>query len=208
MCYDKESSLSSWVVANVIAIYLFSRNKNYDRWNAGFIAVFTTIQLLEAGIWWSIDQKSPNYSNELLTKFILLVLLLQPVAQSYLGAKLTRSTTLYYIALACFGVLVWTLFFRMGTSSPGQFSSSKGPGGHLVWSDSKTNNFLGGWGITLLYLVGLFAPLFFAKNYKGLPLVIVGLATAFYSTVIAQPGEFGSLWCYYGVIYSLVALAV
>jgi len=220
MCYSTESSLSAWVIANAIALYLFYRNRRYDRWNAGFIAVFTTIQLLEAGIWLTMeDSVSPvdNPSNELLTKMILLVLLMQPLSQAYLGAKATNASLLYYLSFIYLGVFLWALFFRVGTANPGEFYSSKGPQGHLVWHDSKSEansgSFLGGdgnfsWLVGALYLSGLFIPLLFAKDYQGLPLLAIGGGTAVYSLFIAKSGEFASLWCYYAVLYAIVAVFV
>lgn len=219
MCYNTESSLYAWIIANAIAIYLYNRNQRYDRWNSIFIAVFTTIQLLETGLWWTIDESaSPqdNPSNELLTKMILLVLLLQPLSQTYLGAKATGSNVLHYLSFVYIGIFMYTLF-RVGKSSPGEFYTSKNSRGHLEWHDTKVEakdkSFVGGgsnlgWLVSSLYLFGLFFPLLFAEKYRGLPLFVTGVGTAFYSMFISKSGEFASLWCYYAVLYAIVAVFV
>lgn len=218
MCYSVESSLSAWAIANTISIYLYQRNRRYDRWNAGFISTFTTIQLLEAGLWKSMDKESKEM-NDLLTRLVLLVLLLQPLSQTYLGAKYTGSETLYCLSFIFLGVFIWGLI-RVGKSKPGQFSTKKGPGGHLVWTDSGSSgiskssgtSFLGGdTGLIIpgLYFTGLFVPLLFAKDYRGVPLLATGIITALYSMYYAGGGEeFSSLWCFYAVIYAAVAVYI
>lgn len=212
MCYDIKSSLTAWVVANGLALYLFTRNKNYDRWNAGFIAVFSTVQLLEAGIWWTgpveKDSPTPSVSNELLTKMILLILMLQPLTQSYLGAVATQESFLYVLSFIYLGILLWVLVFRLGTARPGQFYTTQGKRGHLVWVDKQESSFIGGWGIGTLYLAGLFVPLLFAKEKRGLPLILVGGGTAAFSLFLGVGEEFSSLWCYYAVLYALAAVFV
>lgn len=212
MCYSFEASLSAWILANSISIYLFYRNNNYDRWNAGFITAFSTIQLLEAGLWWNYN----GQTNELLTKIILLILMLQPLVQTYLGYKYTQAEFLKYLSFVYVGIMLWSLY-RIGSSSSGEFYSASNSQNHLVWHDTKAErehgNFVGGippmnWIVPMLYLVGLFVPLLFTKEYRGLPLVMVGGATALYSIFLAKGQEWGSLWCFYAIIYAIVAIFV
>lgn len=214
MCYSLEASLSAWLIANSLAIYLFYRNRNYDRWNAGFVCVFSTIQLLEAGLWWTYG--TSKGSNSLLTKMILLCLMLQPLAQSYLGYRYTSSEFLKYLSFVYLGVMLWSLY-RIGSSSSKDFYSKTNSQSHLVWHDagaeSKGGNFVGGvspmrWIVPTLYLFGLFVPLFFAKHNRGIPLLFVGGATALYSIFLAKGEEWGSLWCFYAVIYAIIAVFV
>lgn len=206
MCYDTQSSIKAWIIANSLALFLYFRNRNYDRWNAGFIAVFSSIQLMEAGIWSSMPDNKK--SNEMYTKLILLILLLQPLAQTSLGAYYTKEIVLQYISFILLGILIWGLV-RVFTAPKGSFISTKGEKGHLVWNDKNEEGFfMGNWFIVSMYFIGLFLPLVFAKEKKGLPLLLTGISTAIYSLMIAGKGEFSSLWCYYAVIYSVVALVV
>ena len=216
MCYSVESSLSAWIVANSISFYLFTRNRRYDRWNAGFVTVFTTIQLLEAGVWKSLKTGSAK-NNELFTKLILMILVLQPTAQTVLGAKFTGKEILWYMSMLYIAIVIYTLFRITSTSE--KFYSTKGPRGHLVWHTSNdkgqvTNSpgkFLGGkyaLGIGIAYILGLFIPLFFMKDHRGIPLILTGLGTAYVSTYFSSTGEFSSMWCYFAVLYAIVALFV
>jgi hypothetical protein len=212
MCFNYEASFLAWTLSYSIAYYLYNRNRNYDRWNAGFIIAFTTIQLLEAGLWYSITyrkEQTPFNPNDLLTRLILIALLSQPLIQSYMGAKYTQSTLLSLLCFVFLGMLIWG-FWRIAKSKPGQFSSAPGPKGHLVWSDSAENRhaFLGNKLVVGLYLMGLFLPLLFMNNYKGYILIAVGITTAVASMLFADPREFGSYWCFTSVAYAIVAIFI
>jgi hypothetical protein len=206
MCFDSKSSLLAFTLAYSISWYLFERDKNYDRWIAGFIIVFSSIQLLEAGLWKTMENPGSHSAaiNDLLTRLILVFLLLQPLMQSYLGYKYTKSSILGCMSILFLGILMWG-FYRIYTSAPGQFNSTIGDKGHLVWSDALSpGSFLGAVGI--LYMIGLFLPPFFMKDGSGWPLILIGALTALYSFWMTRNKEFGSLWCFTAVAISLVAI--
>lgn len=210
MCFDKDSSLLAWTLSYTIAWYLFNRNKNFDRWNAGFIIAFATIQVLEAGLWANNDDgKNPDI-NGVLTKLILLTLVFQPFFQTYLGYKYTKSNLLKMMTFIYVGIIMWTLM-RLWKSKQGQFSSAPGPNGHMVWTDSaKPNDFLGGKMIGLLYFIGLFLPLLYMTGYggRGAFLIAIGVITAIYSMIFAGGKEFSSYWCFSAVAYSIASIFV
>jgi hypothetical protein len=209
MCYDIESSISAWIISNCIAIYLYYRNRRYDRFNSAFIISFSTIQLLEAGLWWSQKKGLPSNTNEMLTKLVLLVLLSQPLVQSYFGYKYTKENLLKYMCVVYFAMIVWGLY-RVMSAKKGSFYTKPNSQQHLVWYDSSSISFLGGnlpqYLIPSLYLGGLFIPLLFQKDNRGLPLIAVGVGSIAISLSMGDSESFSSLWCFYAVLYSLVAL--
>ena len=173
MCFDSRSSLLAFTLSYTIAWYLFERNQNYDRWLAGFILVFSSIQLLEGGLWKVMENKGDHTEalNDLLTRLILIFLLMQPLIQSYLGYKYTGSQILGVMSIVFLCMLIYG-FYRVWQSKPGQFNSYVGNKGHLVWEDKDSpNSFLGATGV--LYMLGLFIPLFFMKDGKGWPIVAI-----------------------------------
>lgn len=200
MCFDTQSSLLAWSISYSISIYLYIRNKRYDRWNAAFIMTLATIQLLEAGIWYSIDSGRPDL-NRVVTGMLILVLLLQPIIQSGMGYVYTKSTVLAFLAIVLLGVLLWKLLTIRGED----YHSSPGPGGHLIW-ESSSGSALGPAPVVILYLVGLFLPLMYMSYSVGIPLILTGAITAMLSMWATHSGEFSSYWCYTTVIYALVAL--
>lgn len=211
MCFSTQSSFLAWTLSYSIAIYLYLRNQNYDRWNAAFIISFSSIQLIEAGIWSTIDE-SPSNINSLLTCMILLVLLSQPLVQTYMGYKNVENASskkTLYIASILFIILFGIGLYRVSKNGS-SFSSTVGPNGHLIWNDPSSSNssFLGSGLIISLYLLGLFIPLLFMKEYRGIPLLVIGLITFFYNLKYSGTNEFGSMWCFSAVAYSMVALFV
>ena len=203
MCFNTTSSLTAWLFANTIAVYLFLRNQNYDRWNAIFIFTFTLIQLLEAGIWRNLD----NYWNSYLTATILIAILVQPLVQSYLGYKYTGAYPLLILTILLSIILVISIL-RIIFSNISHFITYVGKNGHLVWTDSTNPIFIGNNIILIIYLIGLLVPLLFMEQYKGWPLLIVAIITALWSWYNSKNNEFSSLWCYTAIIYSLVALFI
>lgn len=210
MCFDMQSSLLAWTLAYTISIFLYYRNQNYDRWNAAFIISFATIQFLEAGLWLGIEAPSPSESksgiNDLLTRLVLLTLMTQPLVQNYMGYVSTKEPILKLTSFVFLGTLIWT-GWRLWRSEPGQFSTAPGPNGHLVWSDSKSPVFLGGI-MGMIYVAGLFIPLFFMNEWKGATLIAIGVITAILSLLFTSKGEFASYWCYAAVLYAIAALFV
>jgi hypothetical protein len=203
MCFDADSSILAWTISYAAAYYLFYRNRRYDRWNAAFIIVFSTIQILEAGVWSTKNQDI----NELLTKLILLALLLQPLAQTYFGYRYTSSNILFVGTIVFFVLLCWGLW-QVYSKPDGTFNTTVGQNGHLSWNNGTSKNFFGSGTVLALYLLGIMVPLLFMKDMAGLPLLAIGILTALYSGIVSHPKEFGSYWCYTAVAYSLVALFV
>ncbi len=202
MCFDTETSLLAWSLSYSIAFFLYFRNRGYDRWNAAFIISFATIQLLEAGLWSNLE--NPDI-NSLFTRLVLLVLLTQPLVQTFMGYKSTKSELLFYSSIVFCIILIYGLY----RITQGTFTSTIGPNGHLVWTSSEyPSNFLGPSWVTILYLLGLMVPLLFMKEYRGIPLLLVGLGTFAYNLKYSSSGEFGSMWCFSAVIYSILALFV
>lgn len=204
MCFDPNSSLLAWVISYSIAYYLFYRNRRYDRWNAAFILAFSLIQLLEAGLWTTIYDNNAQM-NDLLTRLVFIALLIQPFVQSYMGATYTSSQMLYVLAFIYFLLIIYGLY-SIGASKPGQYNTTVGQNGHLVWNNGNGGLFNGWTGI--LYLLGLFVPLFFMDKSAWIPLVTVAAITAAWSLYSSSTSEASSMWCMAAVAYSIVALFV
>jgi hypothetical protein len=215
MCFDTTSSLTAWSISILISIYLFYRGKRYDRWNAAFITSFSTIQLLEAGLWKTIryDKVIDTKTNELLTKGILLTLLSQPLVQTAMASfnisdnQRFGKTILHILSFVLLGILFYGIF-RVGDGD-NSFKSEVGKKGHLMWQSynkGKKTNFLGGWWVGALYLIGLFLPMFFMEG--SIALLLIGVMTFITSLIYARGEEFGSFWCFTAVAYSFAALFV
>lgn len=191
---NKEVSIGAWIVSLVIGYILYVRNRLYDRWNAIFLVTFTTIQLIEGGLWFSVETGNTQ-ANRTLTKFVIVALFAQPLVQTYFGYLYTGSVVLYYFSFVFLGLFLWAIYLvltrDMGISQPGK-------SGYLVWGSLSK---IPPW-VLIVYITGLFLPLIIAKSWS---LFIVGVITAFFSWLV-NAEAFASLWCLTSCAYGVVAL--
>ena len=217
MCYSTQSSLTAWIVSVVICFYLWIRNNNFDRWNAGFIFCFSIIQLWEACIWYN-KTNEPNLLNadlnsELFVKLILISLFVQPLLATYYAYHATGSQILKIMT----GVYVFLLLYAIYRVFTEHFHASIGTNGHLVWnsglrdeSGSSTDpDFINGNGtypfVGTLYLIGMcLGFLWFLPDL--LPTLITVIVTALWAFANSSTREFGSYWCHVAVGYAFIAL--
>lgn len=139
---------------------------------------------------------------------IVVGLTAQPLVQSIGGFVVTRADVLWYLSWVLLGFFLYCVL-RVTTAGPGKSYSTVGPNGHLQWHTPFGGDqgiFPKGYGI--LYAIGLFVPLLFMKAGAGLVLLAVGIGTAIYSLLRAKGKEFGSMWCFTAVLYSLAAILV
>jgi hypothetical protein len=224
--------------SNIIALYLYSRNKLYDRWLASFIFVFSLVQLGEFFLWTS--QRSNDgkpatitnfsYSNNTITRFIFLALMLQPLVQCY-GAflsyhdknKIVKNiltvAVIFYIFL-----FLYSIWFSIRNGQ--NMHTSVGESGHLEWNNQYTpdtvtifnkkvtvdpkpcSGLICGF-VAVAYLIGIIAPLFIMGK-KGIFLLVAGLIGICVSLYMARksPASFGSMFCFFAIIYSMAGLLI
>lgn len=225
MCFNAPSSLTVFVIAIAIAITLWVRNKGYDRWNAMFVAVLSLIQLLEAGIWlWGKPASGGNNTNKILTVLIMVALLSQTVVQTFAGWKYSKSKHsfhLFHLMIIYIMVIGIQLVINYPYTS---FGSTVGKSGRLEWGGQHDGAGVLG-GAAPLYLAGIALPLLYMgyiKNGKPqptdapfwptttpIPLLAVAIITAGIAFAITGlNGGFSSMWCFLGIGYGLVALAM
>lgn len=211
MCFSVESSIAAWLVSIAAAVILVNKGKKTDdyftrEWLPAFIVAFSTIQLLEAGLWSSLDSQS---INEILTKLIFLTLLAQPLTQNYMGSRdpnmgETQAQILRIMTFIFIGIMIWGIW-KVSSSN---FSSYVGSNGRLEWN-LQENSFP-----SILYLIGIVLPLFFVRPIeRSLPLIVAGIATFIFSWYQTKNSNgktegFGSFWCFTAIAFSLTALFV
>jgi len=203
MCFSTESSLIAWVISVVIAIYLWKRNRNYDRWNSAFILSFSTVQLCEAGLW---NQNPPSSTprTHIWLSILLVALYSQPLVQTFCAWRHSGDQILKIMTLIYTIILVIMLYRTMTEN----FYTTVGPNGHLVWNSRRRPFLTGGcYLIGILYLIGVFLGLLWVVP-QSMPLIAIGFFTLVWSMSQAPGGEFGSFWCFTAVAYSVAAIFV
>lgn len=77
MCYNKETSIITYIIGSSISLYLFLIGDKYDKNIALFFLTFIQIQLVEFFMW---TNQNCNIYNKLATIFGHIVLVLQPLS--------------------------------------------------------------------------------------------------------------------------------
>src|SRR6266853_6074073 len=152
MCYDYKFSIIVWLVVSGTSIYILLNLVIYYNWIPLFILTYSQIQVSEAILWSSLDNKDVN---GYVTAIIPYLLLMQPLVNSYVGYKNTNEIILYYMAVMyTFLILYYALLTKHS-----KYETTIGKNNGLEWNryeNGKEVMLLGNWIIAILYLLGLF----------------------------------------------------
>jgi hypothetical protein len=199
MCYSPEASIGTFFFVSMVALYLWSRNHPLDRPIALIFLVVVLMQLLEWGIWVSLD--SPE-RLQILTKAIPIVLLLQPlffmlihwIWNSGWGAFYRES---FLLLLILFPFALNRIYSELkGVVRVGESGNLEWPRGAYNWPP---------W-INTMYWFFLIYGFGSLKNIP-LSLAMVGGATLSYHMYQrSNPDVWPSIWCH--IVNSLSVLAI
>ena len=195
MCFDAESSRNAFILNFMLSTILLFGN-SLDKWVAFFSISFSLIQLLEYKIWSSTTEEE----NMKWTSLVEPALWLQTIVQTGSAIWATKENT------TILQILLSIMIYKFFTTKPSKDKSYKGKGGHLVWYNDDAKGVFGNSTSGLIYLAGLFIPL-----YLGLPSTLWSLmygtfSFAFLYNKYNATQEFSSMWCIYGTLYPLVRL--
>ena len=173
MCYNKETSIISYIAGVAASIYLFISGDKYDKNIAIFCLTFIQIQLVEFFMW--LDQKC-GIINKLATIFGNIILGLQPFS-ILLGAYLFNTTfiskNILIIALIInFIIVLNTIFYYILEYNKKICSKEKKQFG-LSWDINYNENDIY---VKILYFIGMFLVWLFYKNIKGIIIALIAFA--------------------------------
>lgn len=131
MCYNKESSITAFVVGIVLSVYLFTIGDKYLKTLSIFSGYIVFAQLIEYFLW---DNQSCNKTNDIVSKIIPIYLIGQPLsilfALYYFKSSFVKSEVL--IALIVFGLcIILKMLYDALTSNKNL--CSKAVNGSLEW---------------------------------------------------------------------------
>lgn len=209
MCWNKQVSLVTFILAIFGSIYLYHRNGPNDRWVAIFAATVALIQLAEFFMWGDLACGSINKYASI---FALLVLALEPLMNMIGGIYFSESPykpILKYMLLAYIIFVIFYFFTQIyqkqtdwcGTSvclpdsNPLSGFVMKS-GCNLEWYFLKNkSNKLG-----IIWILFLMVPfLTMTPHYQGIILFTLGFVTFFLSRIINNDAA-GSLWCWLSIM--------
>lgn len=216
MCWNKEVSMATFVLAIIGCIYLWKRNGENDRWIALFGATIAMIQLAEFFMW---SDLACGKINMYASMFAVLILALEPL-MSMIGGIYFSNTPHKNILkwmLVAYIIFIGFLYFMFvpliknrlcGTSTCDTLNSFNG------FRNSKACNlkwfFLDGinYKYGIIWVLFLMLPfLTMTPKFQGIILFALGFIT-YAMAATANNAAQGSLWCWLsiGIIYVKILL--
>lgn len=206
MCYNKTSSLVSYISGTLLSLILFNYGDNTDKHIALFSIVFIQMQLAEYFMW--KDQKCGTINHNA-SIFGHIVLLLQPISVILFGIILNtfKYPTKYLYILLIIITLPLIHKIYLYTKNKKQLCSLEQKTGNLEWVfvDGNTEN----WSNLsfLTYFIFLSVPWLLLKDkLKGIILFLLTIFSYAYKRFNFSQWE--SLWCYQAVNLPLIFLVI
>jgi len=204
MCYDYKSSIIAWLVGSGASVYMLANPDIYYIWIPLFILTYSQIQILEAFLWKSLNDKE---ANGYVTNLIPYFLLLQPLVNSYAGYKTTNENVLYYMTIM---YILLILYYAMITKQSTYQTSVNNKNEGLIWDrydqDGNKTMLLGNGLIGILYLLGLFIPLLYIPDPTTRYTVTTFAIVTFLYSLYNYGKDLSSRWCYFVVWIAIFAL--
>ena len=197
MCYNFETSISTFIFALISSIYLWNRNKTDDRWICIFGLTFSSMQLIEALLHKNLKNRN---LNTILSLVGFIVIFLEPLANNASGILYSNDKSFFINSTLIYLIYMLYIFtFKYPETKDLQTTKEH----NLQWNWlNKLNNY--DW---IVYLFFLSIPcLFYKHEYKSMFCFFTGLAAFLYAYFYSGFRQTGSLWCllvniiYVGVI--------
>jgi hypothetical protein len=177
----------------VIAWYIWQRNLKYDRWLSLVIFTFSTIQWLEALLWYNLDNVQVN---AFITSYLIpIVLALEPLAVLY-GA--TFITNVDPILIILYILVIGIQLSRIGWQ---QTVTTVDCHNSLLWW--KNPSIIYGVGFAFMLILPAFLYISDSKiKWIFISIVILALIMGY----ISDNDSWTSNWCLYANAFSIYAL--
>jgi hypothetical protein len=204
MCKSIETSLSTFAfsLACVAASAAICPTKEVH-FASMFILTFSLIQLVDAGLWWSIRNRNKVLNNAL-SRYALPVVLVSELLVSYFGVKhvFGWSNPYHELGLAVFGTGVLGTWIFKSCNNATAYTLPY-TDGYLHWCGVEINLV-----IRILFIAFLLLPIAVGMPSKHAILkylITVPIVVTFFMN-FANP-TFGSRWCWSSNVTSALLLA-
>lgn len=202
MCRSFTTSVLTGLLSYSIAYLLWIRNSTSDRSIALITVVFSTIQWLEAIIWYTFtinDKRVAILINRIASLMIPIVLSMELMTSYYVSNYYGESYIKWlYIIVSLLLVIMWYLTIGINHTTIDNVTGS------LLWG-GNTN------GITfsnrLLFLFFLIFPLIPQINIPAFSIMIIGVTLTFIYSLMYNE-TFGSNWCWISNILPVCQLII
>jgi hypothetical protein len=203
MCKSFETSISTFAFSlTCVAVSATICKTKEVYFASAFILTFSLIQIIDAGIWWSISHKNQSL-NTLLSQYAIPVVLVSELLVSYFGVKYLFgwSNKYYEFGLATLvTVMLVTWRFKCNNATAHTLPHSDG---YLHWCGVEINSVM-----RILFLLFGLTPIIVGipSKYAMMKyLITVPIVATFIMNFMNT--TFGSRWCWSSNIISALLLA-
>ena len=203
MCYNKEVSMTSFIIGGGLSTLLYTRGDKYDKHIASLFFFVTLIQLAEYFIW--IDQdcgEINNFASNSISVILFFQAFVSVMGGYYFNTydKLFSNKYLKYILLTSmvlYGIITFLDYRDCCTKETTE--------GHLEWELPRGNVEDYSIFIRLLYYICLFLPWLLIKDtFKGRLLFALIFFSFLYFRFNFDTWE--SYWCLYSIAAPVIFL--
>ena len=204
MCYSAEVSLGTFLFVELICIFLWIRDRRFDRPFALILNVFVFVQFLEYLIW---TNQECNSVNKAVTAILPYYLLLQPVFISIILYTMKAGTGSLYPLIVATSIPILLLCSQL---PPRGECIKVGECGHLDWNldnGGMTKVSIGTSIVVIWNFLGLF---YTAATLKGglAPFTTAFIGVSLLVSSVYYKRVWSSLWCHAVNGMAVVALVV
>ncbi|XWV26917.1 hypothetical protein QJ857_gp0133 [Tupanvirus soda lake] len=207
MCWSKEVSLTTFVLAMIGVAYLYYRNSPNDRWVAVFAAIVAMIQLAEFFMWSDLQC---GIINKYASIFAMIVLAFEPFVGMIGGIYFSDSpykNILKYMLIAYVIFVGYTYFKYMHNNTVYWCGTS------ICTGRQNSNDFFGnkicnlqwyfmesiGNKVGIIWILFLMLPfLTMTPKFQGILLFTLGFVSLAIANV-SDNAATGSLWCWFAI---------
>ena len=202
MCYNKESSITTYIVSSIVSLFLFFNGDKYDKTIAIFCLTFVQMQLVEYLMWIDQDCGKINHYATILGHILLI---LQPISIIICGLVYNTFSLpkLYLHILLIISLIPLILVINMNIKNNKQLCSKEKGSGHLEWDFVNGNTEK--WSIYYVipyFTIMLFAWFFLKNQKKGILMFIIMTIPLLYNGFNFKQWE--SMWC---LVANIIPLA-
>lgn len=205
MCFNKESSISTFISGSILSLLLYLEGDKYDKMIAIFCFVFGIMQLSEFFMWLDQDCGNINHYGSILGD---IALNFQPLSILLLGYYYNAFYIPDFILIGLIFLCLIPLILKICKYlvSNKKLCSKEKESGHLKWDFAygieNYNNNLYFSGLYFLVIIGSWG--FLKDSIKGATFLILGSLSLIYSKLSFK--EWESMWCFISNLAPLIFL--
>lgn len=204
MCWSFEVSILVGLISYMIAGFLWWRNYENDRWHSIILFTFSSIQWMDAILWFNINNNTGESINKIVITFLVpLILALEPLSSMYGAAYMNKNVSYFDLFLYIILFVVLFIVFITTNSYPNFTIKDNNDRCTIRYNKNEPGDKNFYYWIFFLFLVYPIIKYNKITFFYTSLIIVIAL-----SLIIAQltTKSIGSNWCLYSNIITILLL--